>query len=273
MRSYFGAAVSPMLGLSPTASVNVTASKPTGGAVQSDDRRDRSDRREAPEVRTYFGGRMAPFLWSACIRLPSGPRCATSRQGPGGPAVPWPDCRSCTWSRSVSDPMPRSVIGAEPVLSRDSRSSSILASRIFSGCMKPASTCGSTGYRCHPHPLPSPRTMRIRFGMHLDCSVSRNVVRSGCTCAAATPCRKPRLRRLDGSSARGPEDRRGMSHRRRRSASETTGARIHPSGSIPVAAATRGYGHAGPGRARAVSNHGGCKRTGPPRPRRQARRW
>ena len=54
--------------------------------------------------------------------------------GAAGPAVPWPGSRWCSWSRSVSDPMPRwERDGCGAGSRRDSRSSPIRVSRIFAG--------------------------------------------------------------------------------------------------------------------------------------------
>ena len=74
------------------------------------------------------------FLMVGLHPAPSAPRCATWRQGPRGPAARWPASRWCSWSRSVSDPMPRwERDGYGAGSRRDSRSSPIRASRIFAG--------------------------------------------------------------------------------------------------------------------------------------------
>ena len=72
-------------------------------------------------------GRPAPGCHPRRVAPPGG-------RAPRGPAAPWPVSRWCSWSRSVSDPMPRWERDGYGVGSRrDSRSSPIRASRIFAG--------------------------------------------------------------------------------------------------------------------------------------------
>ena len=120
----------------------------------------------------------------------------------------WPASRWFSWSRSVSDPMPRwgrDGCGAGSL--QVSPSSPIRAPRIFAGSGPPASNS-----RTRTIPPPSPRIRRAELQMHLDCSARRNVVQSDscrrgrtqglsmCSCSrrmtsrAATTCRRPRSR-------------------------------------------------------------------------------